>query len=77
MAHRLNKNMNETVKSIPLLIAGVMAVTVVEIYALSKGINGVYLTMAIGAICAIVGVKAGTILEHRYIAKNNKEIESN
>lgn len=65
-----------TKQSAPVIIAVVIAITILEVYALSQGINGLLLTGVIGVLAAIVGVKAGKVLEHRCIAKNNKEVDS-
>ena len=42
-----------------LATVGVVCVTIIEIIALLKGINGVYLSACIGAILALIGGVAG------------------
>lgn len=60
-------------QSMPVLITAIIAIVVLEIYAISKGINGTVLTLVIGAIAALAGAKIGKVLEHRHIEKENKE----
>lgn len=40
-----------------LSLAAIFSVTVLEVYALSQGINGTYLAGAVGVICALAGYK--------------------
>lgn len=39
-----------------IIVTGILCITVIELYALSIGINGVFLTMIIGLIAAAIGV---------------------
>ena len=43
-----------------IVVTAILALTVLEIYALSRGINGILLTVIVGAICAIAGVAIPT-----------------
>lgn len=38
-------------------VTAIVALVVMEMYALSQGVNGVMLTFVVGAICAIAGHK--------------------
>ena len=38
------------------LVVGLLCLTLIEVIALLKGVNGVVLTMVVGAIAAAVGV---------------------
>lgn len=42
-------------RSNPLVI-GIICLTIIEVVALLKGVNGVVLTMVIGAIAAAIGI---------------------
>lgn len=67
--------MTTTVKqNTPIIITAIIAVTILEVYAISQGVNGTILTLIVGAICALAGTKLGKVLEHRQIEKENKEI---
>lgn len=66
--------MNDSIKSVPVVIAAIASVTILEVYALYQGMNGVILTLVIGAICALAGTKIGQVLEHRSIAKNDDKV---
>ena len=48
------KNKYKIDKSI--VITGLICITIIELYALSKGINGVLLTVVIGIIAAGIGI---------------------
>lgn len=39
-----------------IIIAGIIAITIIELYALSKGINGVILTIVVGIIAGAIGI---------------------
>ena len=43
-----------------ITIAALCCLTIVECVALLKGINGVLLTLFVGAICALAGIAAPT-----------------
>ncbi len=62
-----------TKQNTPVLITAIIAVTLLELYAISKGINGTVLTLVIGAVAALAGAKIGKTLEHRQIEKIEKE----
>ena len=52
-------------KLIPLLITGIVAIVILELYALSQGIDGILLTTVIGIICAMSGFGIGKVLRDR------------
>jgi len=39
-----------------VLITGIIAITIIELYALSKGINGIILTIVVGIIASAIGI---------------------
>ena len=39
-----------------IVVTALVCITVLEIYALSQGINGVQLAIVIGAICTVAGI---------------------
>ena len=39
-----------------IVVTGIACITILELYALSKGINGVLLTTVIALIAAVIGV---------------------
>ncbi len=43
-----------------VLITGLICITVLELFALYKGVNGVLLTTVIGLIVGVLGLKAKT-----------------
>lgn len=43
-----------------VLVMGIGCITLLEIFALAQGINGVMLTLTIGTIAAIVGIAIPT-----------------
>ena len=57
-----------TRQTTPVLIAAIIGITILAAVAMSQGINGVLLTLCIGAICALTGTKIGKELEHKCIA---------
>ena len=48
--------MNKTEIDWRIVIAGLTALTIIEVYALSKGINGVVLSSIIGIIALTIGI---------------------
>jgi len=42
-----------------IVVAGLFSVTIMEVYALSQGIDGTLLAGAVGAICTIIGYAFG------------------
>jgi len=46
----------KTKTNTPVIITALICITILELYALSQGINGVLLTTVIAAIAALVGV---------------------
>ncbi len=43
-----------------LIITGIICITILEVIALAKGINGTYLTIAVATIAAAIGVTIPT-----------------
>ena len=43
-----------------IIITGIICITILELFALGEGINGMLLTAVIGVIAAIVGVAVPT-----------------
>lgn len=44
-----------------LITVALVSITIIELYALSKGVNGTALAAAIGAITAIAGYQFGSL----------------
>lgn len=66
--------MNELIKrNVPIVIAAIVGVVIIEIYALYKGVNGTILVLVVGAICTLAGTKLGQVLEHRSILKEKND----
>jgi len=63
----MTKNAKHT---LPVVIIGVVGIIIIELYALSKGINGIALTLSIGAITALAGGKVGQFFGRRDILKD-------
>jgi len=49
---------------------GVGCITLIEIIAINKGLNGVGISISVGAIAGILGVKVGQAIQKKI---NNKE----
>lgn len=56
---------NNIKQNIPTVILAIVAILFLESYALYKGINGIALTAAIGAITGLGGFKIGKYLQVR------------
>jgi len=54
-----------------IVVSGVWCITLIELLALAKGIDGVYLSSVVGAICTLVGGAIGLKISQ----KNNEEKE--
>ena len=57
------KNVNDKTETIWLVAIGVTSVTLIEIYALSKGINGVLLQVVIAGIFGFIMLMVGKKLD--------------
>lgn len=52
-------------KSWTLSIIGIAAIAVLQWHAANKGLNGIALTTAIGAIAGLAGYRLGAWIKHR------------
>ena len=56
---------NNTKQNVPVIITAILAIVLLEGYALYQGIDGKVLTLAIGAVCALAGIRLGKYLQIR------------
>jgi len=42
--------------NVKIVVTGIVCITIIEIFALSKGINGILMTGVVGTIAAAIGV---------------------